>query len=166
MRSIMTLALVAVLSAPAAAQSHDGHQMVQPKAGEQQGRGMQGGGMGPQLPGPLQRYGAFAPAKVLEMKAMLELGTDQVAAITALVASSQAAGDAAHEPAMAAMQSLRAELAKPSPDKEAIRRSLVAHATAMGNMQWAQLDAALQVEALLTPSQRKHVEEMGSHDGH
>lgn len=169
MRSILTLALVAVLSVPAAAQSHDGHQMGQPQAGQPQGRGMQGGGMqmgGEALPGPVRRYGAFAPAKVLEMKGMLGLSAEQETAISALAAASKQAGDMAHEPAMAAMRSLRAELQKPSPDKDAIRQHLVAHATAEGNMQWAQLDAAMQVEALLTPAQRKHVEEMGSGAGH
>lgn len=166
MRTILTLALAAALAAPAAAQSHDGHQMGQPQAGMQQGRGMQGGGMGPQLPGPVRRYGAFLPAKALEMKAMLGLSAEQETVISALAASSKQAGDMAHEPAMAAMRNLRAELQKPSPDKEAIRQYLVAHATAEGNMQWAQLDAAMQVEALLTPAQRKHVEEMGSGSGH
>lgn len=168
MRSIMILALVAAVSTPLAAQSHEGHQMGQRPTG-QAPRGMQMGGMqmgGEALPGPVRRYAAFAPAKVLEMKAMLGLSAEQETAISALAASSKQAGDMAHEPAMAAMRSLRAELQKPTPDKEAIRQYLVAHATAEGNMQWAQLDAAMQVEALLTPAQRKHVEEMGSHDGH
>jgi hypothetical protein len=61
---------------------------------------------------------------------------------------------------MAAMKSLRAEMEKPSPDKEAMRQFLVAHATAEGNMQWIQVDAAMQAKALLTEAQRKHLEEM------
>lgn len=161
MRTVRTLTLLAVLAAPAAAQSHEGHQMGQPPAGQQGGM-MQGGMMGGQLPGPVRRYGGLAPAKVLEMKAMLGLSAEQETAITALAASSKQAGDDAHAPAMAAMRSLREEMAKPAPDKAAIRQYLVAHATAEGNMQWAELDAAMQVEALLTPAQRKHVEEMGS----
>lgn len=169
MRSIMILALAAALTVPAAAQSHEGHQMGQRPAAQTPRGGMQMGGMqmgGEALPGPVRRYGAFAPAKVLEMKAMLSLSAEQETAISALAASSKQAGDLAHEPAMTAMRNLRAEMNKATPDKGAIRQFLVAHATAMGNMQWAQLDAAMQAEALLTPAQRKHVEEMGSGSGH
>lgn len=167
MRTLISVALAAALMGPAAAQAQQ-HQHPQ-GAGQKppmgQMGGMQGGMMGGMqmgggLPGPLRSFGVYAPAKVLEMKEMLELTADQEAKLTALVESAKKAGEEAHAPAMAAMQSLRAEMAKPSPDKEAMRQFLVAHATAEGNMQWIQVDAAMQAKALLTEAQRKHLEEM------
>jgi hypothetical protein len=112
------------------------------------------------LPGPLRSLGAFAPDAVLKMKDHLELSADQEKKLTELAAWAKKAGDEAHAPAEASMQSLRAEMAKPAPDKETMKALLTAHATAMGNMQWVRADAAMQAKALLTESQRKHVEEM------
>lgn len=167
MRTLISVALAAALMGPAAAQAqqHQHQQGAGQKPPMGQMGGMQGGMMGGMqmgggLPGPLRSFGVYAPAKVLEMKEMLELTADQEAKLTALVESAKKAGEEAHAPAMAAMQSLRAEMAKPSPDKEAMRQFLVAHATAEGNMQWIQVDAAMQAKALLTEAQRKHLEEM------
>lgn len=166
MRALTSAALVAALMAPAAAQAQQHQHGQQQGQGQKQEMGqmgeMQGGGMqmGGGLPGPLRGLVPFAPDNVLKMKAMLELTADQEKQLTALSAWAKKAGDEAHAPAEASMQSLRAELAKPEPNKESLQSFLVAHATAMGNMQWVRADAAMQAKALLTEAQRKHVEEM------
>jgi hypothetical protein len=170
MRALISAALVAALVAPAVAvaQQHQHQQgpgqkqpMGQHQMGGMQMGGMQMGGMmGGGLPGPLRSLGVYDPDKVLGMKAMLELTSDQEAKLTALAASAKKAEEEAHAPAMAAMRSLRAELEKASPDKETMKALLTAHATAEGNMQWVRVDAAMQTKALLTESQRKHIEEM------
>lgn len=167
MRRLISAALVAALMAPAVAQAQK-HQHGQPQGqgqkqqmGQHQMGGMQGGmQMGGGLPGPLRGLVPFAPDNVLKMKGMLDLTADQEKQLTELAAWAKKAGDEAHAPAEASMKSLRAELAKPEPNKESLQALLVAHATAMGNMQWVRADAAMQAKALLTEAQRKHVEEM------
>ena len=165
MRTLIAAALVAALMAPAAAQAQQ-HQHGQPQGqGQGQGKGQMGGmqggmQMGGGLPGPLRSLVPYAPDNVLKMKEMLDLTADQEKQLTALSAWAKQAGDEAHAPAEASMKSLRDELAKPEPNKESLRGYLVAHATAMGNMQWVRADAAMQAKALLTEAQRKHVEEM------
>ena len=164
MRALISAALVAALMTPAVAQAQK-HQHGQPAQGQKQQmggmQGMQGGmQMGGGLPGPLRSLTPYAPDNVLKMKDMLELSADQEKQLTELAAWAKKAGDEAHAPAEASMKSLREEMAKPEPNKESLRGYLVAHATAMGNMQWVRADAAMQAKALLTEAQRKHVEEM------
>jgi hypothetical protein len=171
MRRLISAALVAALMAPAVAQAQQ-HQHGQPQTqgqkkemGAHQMGGMQGGmhggmQMGGGLPGPLRSLVPYAPDNVLKMKEMLELSADQEKQLTELAAWAKKAGDEAHAPAEASMKSLRAELEKPEPNKASLQALLVAHATAMGNMQWVRADAAMQAKALLTEAQRKHVEEM------
>ena len=108
---------------------------------------------------------AFAPAKLLEMKGMLELSGDQESRLTALQETAKKQSEDAHAPAHAAMQSLQKELAAGSPDMDAVKGYFMAHNTAMGNTQWIEVSTALQAMALLTDGQRKHVEEMASHQG-
>lgn len=133
------------------------------------GMGQQGGGMGSAagMPGPLRPYAAFAPDKVLAMKEMLELSADQEKQLGTLAEAAKQAEESAHAPAMAAMKSLQAELAKPAPDAEVVRQLLGAHATAEGNMQWIRLKAGMDAKALLSAEQAKHVTEHGamSHGG-
>jgi hypothetical protein len=167
MRGLMIAGLTLTLAMPLQAQA--GHQMGQPGQkkepagmGHQMGGQGQGMGMGMEmgLPGPLRSLGGYAPDKVLAMKEMLELTADQEAKLTALAGSAKKAGEDAHAPAMAAMQNLRKEMEKATPDKDVMHQLLVAHATAEGNMQWVTVDAAMQTKALLTEAQRKHVEMM------
>jgi hypothetical protein len=167
MRRLILAALVAALMAPAVAQAQQ-HQHGQPQGqgqkkemGQHQMGGMQGGmQMGGGLPGPLRSLVPYAPDHVLKMKEMLDLTADQEKQLTALSDWAKQAGDEAHAPAEASMKSLNAELAKPEPNKASLQAFLVAHATAMGNMQWVRADAAMQAKALLSEAQRKHVEEM------
>ena len=167
MRALISAALVAALMAPAVAQAQK-HQHGQPAQGQKQHMGQMGGMQGMQggmqmgggLPGPLRSLAPYTPDNVLKMKDMLELSADQEKKLTELAAWAKKAGDEAHAPAEASMKSLQAEMAKPEPNKESLRGYLVAHATAMGNMQWVRADAAMQAKALLTEAQRKHVEEM------
>ena len=137
--------------------------------GMHQGQGMgmqgQGMGMGMMVPGPLRKFMAFAPAKLLEMKGMLELSGDQESRLTALQETAKKQSEDAHAPAHAAMQSLQKELAAGSPDMDAVKGYFMAHNTAMGNTQWIEVSTALQAMAVLTDGQRKHVEEMASHQG-
>ena len=142
--------------------------MATPVAAQQPGQGMGGGthqGMGMMMPGPVRKYLAFAPEKILGMKEMLELSADQEAKLTALQEASKKESEAAHAPAHAAMQSLQKELAAASPDMAAVKGFFMAHNAAMGNTQWVEISTALQARALLTEGQRKHMEEMGSHMG-
>jgi hypothetical protein len=127
------------------------------------GMGQQGGGMAGEagMPGPLRSFAAFAPDNVLAMKEMLELSADQEKKLASLAEYAKQAGENAHAPAMAAMKSLREELAKPAPDEEIVKGYLSAHATAEGNMQWIRLKAGMDAKALLSAGQRKHVEEHG-----
>ncbi|HEX9164439.1 MAG TPA: hypothetical protein VF862_00910 [Gemmatimonadales bacterium] len=166
MRRLISAALVAVLMAPAAQAQQHQHGQPQgqgqkPQMGQHQMGGMQGGmQMGGGLPGPLRSLAPYAPDHILKMKEMLELSADQEKQLTTLAEWAKQAGEQAHAPAEAAMQGLRTEMGKPAPDQDAMRSYVVAHATAMGNMQWVRAEAALKAKALLTESQRKHVEEM------
>lgn len=164
-------ALLALVAAPVAAQGHAGHGAGQqqgqgPGQGMGHGRGMMGQGMGQQggegRMGVLTaRFGKYAPDAVLAMNEHLSLTADQVAKLTALVEEGKQAETTAHQPAHAAHMELRKLEAAESPDTAAMRQFFLAHHTAEGNMQWIRASIAIRTRALLTPTQRSHVEQMG-----
>ena len=156
MRSLFVVGLAgALLAGPLAAQAGG-------MGGMHQGQGgMQGQGMGMMVPGPLRKYMAYSPAKLLEMKGMLELSSDQEAKLTALQDAARKESENAHAPAHAAMQSLQQEMTSAGPDLAKVEGYFKAHNMAMGNTQWIAVSTALQARAVLTDGQRKHVEEMG-----
>lgn len=107
------------------------------------------------------RFGKYAPDAVLAMNEHLSLTADQVAKLTALVEEGKQAETTAHQPAHAAHMELRKLEAAESPDTAAMRQFFLAHHTAEGNMQWIRASIAIRTRALLTPTQRSHVEQMG-----
>jgi len=167
--TLAAAALLALVAAPVAAQGHAGHGAGQqgPGQGQPQGRGMmmgqgmmQGGGEG-RMGVLTARFGKYAPDAVLAMNEHLSLTADQVAKLTALVEEGKQAETTAHQPAHAAHMELRKLEAAESPDTAAMRQFFLAHHTAEGNMQWIRASIAIRTRALLTPTQRAHVEQMG-----
>ena len=127
--------------------------------GEAQARG---GGMGGMMMGPLGEFRAFAPISLLEHADRLSLRADQIERLTALAEAAEQQLEYAHAPAQAAMQGLGRELAADAPDTAFVRQMLTAHMTAMGNMQWARLQAALEARDLLDEEQRTLAAQLSS----
>ena len=156
MRVSIVLGLMTFAASSLAAQ-HQEHQAEGQAKGQMQMQGqMQMAGQ-EHLPGPLRAYAPFAPEKVLAASETLGLSAEQTAKLKAIAEWARKANEQAHAPAHAAMMSARDELAKASPDTAVVRLQIAAHATAEGNMQWLQLSAALQVQAVLTAEQRAKV---------
>jgi Spy/CpxP family protein refolding chaperone len=122
----------------------------------------QGAGMGGMMMGPLATFRPFEPAALLEQADRLGLDEEQVARLTAVRDSTEQLVEAAHAPAQAAMQGMRRELEAETPDTATVHQLLSAHMIAMGNMQWARLEAALKAREVLTEDQRTIVGEMTS----
>lgn len=156
MRVSILLGLLTFTASSLAAQ-HQGHQPEGPGKGQMQMQGQMQMGAQEQLPGPLRVYAPFAPEKVLAAAEPLALTEGQTAKLKAIAEWARKANAEAHAPAHAAMMSARDELAKASPDTAVVRMMIVTHATAEGNMQWIQVSAALQVQAVLTAEQRAKV---------
>ncbi|HSR16413.1 MAG TPA: hypothetical protein VLL51_11705 [Gemmatimonadales bacterium] len=164
MRALIGIGLATCLTAAPLLAQQSGMGGMQHGQGMGQGM-MQGQGMGMMVPGPVRKFMAFSPDKILGMKEMLELSADQEAKLTALQEASEQESEAAHAPAHAAMQSLQQEMTSASPDLAKVEGYFKAHNTAMGNTQWVEVSTALKARALLTEGQRKHMEEMGGHQG-
>ncbi len=135
---------------------------AQTRGQQGQGHGRQGSMDGMMMMGPLAEFRPFAPANLLEQVDRLGLSSDQVEHLTALADSAAQDLEYAHAPAHAAMQGLERELAVDAPDTASVRQLLAAHVTAMGNMQWVQLEAALEARGLLTAEQRTMVVQMST----
>jgi Spy/CpxP family protein refolding chaperone len=118
--------------------------------------------MGGMMVGPLATFRPYEPVALLEQADRLGLDDGQVARLTALRDSTEQRLEAAHAPAQAAMQGVRRALEAEAPDTAAVRRLLSAHMIAMGNMQWARLEAALNARQVLTHAQRTIIGEMTS----
>jgi Spy/CpxP family protein refolding chaperone len=164
-KTLAWTALFGVLAAPVAAQQHE-HPAGQPPAQAPARGGMMAGGMmmgaGMVGMGPLTaQFGKYAPDALLAMNEHLSLTADQASKLAALAETAKQAGMAAHEPAMAAHMELRKLQAAEMPDTAAMRQYFMAHHTAEGNMQWIRASIAIRARALLTPTQRAHVEQMG-----
>lgn len=166
MRTLIAIGLATCLATAPLAGQQSG------MGGMQHGQGMgqgtmqgQGMGMGMMVPGPVRKFMAFSPDKILAMKEMLELSAEQEQQLTALQEASKKESEAAHAPAHAAMQSLQQEMTSASPDLTKVEGYFKAHNTAMGNTQWIEVSTALKARALLTEGQRKHMEEMAGHQG-
>ncbi len=167
MRVTLALVLTVAVALPAAAQrpdttrmrmggQHQGMQHNMAAGQKMGGQGMQGG-MGEMMGMMMGGAAPFAPAKLLDRRDQLGLSDDQVAQLTELDQATTATADQAHQPAHAAMQTLRAELAQPAPDTAKVHAYLNAHDTAMGNVMWIRIKAALAAKALLTDAQRERV---------
>jgi len=187
MRSLaVAVATTLLLAGPLDAQMHQGtqggaqsppHGMMGP--GRMQGGAGAMGAMGatgmhdmamtePQgapMTGPMGPLRGFAPAALLAHRAELELSDDQVSKLTALQQRADSAAAQAHMPAHAAMVGLQQALAAERPDVDEVRRLFEAHQTAMGNVQWANAEAALEARGLLTPVQYGMVRGMQMRDG-
>lgn len=166
-RITAALSALVLVAAPLVAQGHETHGSAQPP---QQQTGMMGGrqmGGGEGAMGVLTRdFGRYAPAAVLGMKTHLSLTADQEARLTALAEEEKIAVADAHHPAHAAHMELRRLQAAETPDLEAMQRYFLAHHTAEGRMQWLRVSYAVKARALLTPTQRQHVDQMGSGAAH
>lgn len=162
-KTLASVALLGVLAGPVAAQQHE-HPPAQPsvpaRGGMMTGGMMMGGEM--MSMGPLNaQFGKYAPDALLAMNEHLSLTADQASKLAALAEEAKKAGMAAHEPAMAAHMELRKLQTAEVPDTAAMRRYFMAHHAAEGNMQWIRAGIAMRARALLTPTQRAHVEQMG-----
>jgi len=146
---------MALFTTPALAQHQHGQQGM--PAGQQHGAmggDMMMGGLGGTMMGPLSaQLGAFAPAALLDRQKDLELTPAQVTRLEAIRDHAAQESEQVHAPAHAAMQSLRTEMASPSPDLEKVKALFQAHHTAMGNTQWVAVQAAVDARAVLTPEQ-------------
>ena len=152
MRALGFAGMALVFAAPLAAQQHhpemhhggqsmgQGHAMCQEMMAK--GGGMMGGVM------------LFAPDQLLKQSDRLALTADQVSRLTALRDATAKAANDAHQPGMAAHQSMDRALKETPGDTTAIRQYFMAHHTAMGNMHWILANAALEARAVLTESQR------------
>jgi len=172
MRVTLTLALALAFAVPAAAQKPDTtrmrmggqHRGMQPGTPARQGmrgmgQGMGGQGMGEMMGMMLGGTASFAPAKLLAQREQPGLSDEQVARLKELEETTSRAADQAHQPAHAAMQTLRAELALAEPDTVKVHAYLNAHDAAMGNVMWIRVKAMLEAKALLTEAQRQQVAE-------
>ncbi len=129
------------------------------------GMGMRQGGMGMGMGmggmmGPMGSIMAFDPSHLLAAKDRLQLTEPQVARLTAIRDAGKKAETDAHQPAHAAMMSLRKELDSAKPDTSTVRQLFMAHSTGMANVMWARASTALQARAVLTDLQRGRVEGM------
>jgi Spy/CpxP family protein refolding chaperone len=155
MKILACFVIVALASVGSlAAQAHQHQEQEHARQMEHQDQGVRMGGMH-----------SFQLSMLLEHHDELELTDDQVAQLTALEEATKQAVDEAHQPAQAAMQNLHNELMSENPNPESVRTFFTAHHTAMGNMQWIQLESVLEAMALLTPEQlatiKKAVQEHG-----
>lgn len=165
--TVTTFTILALAASPLLAQGHEGHGQPQQRQGMGMMGGMHMGGGGDQPMGPLTgRFGKYAPAAVLAMKDHLALTADQLSKLTALAEAEKAEVMAAHHPAHAAHMELRKLEGAEAPDTAAMRPFFLAHHAAEGTMQWIRVTHAIQAKALLTPTQRAHVEQMGGGAGH
>jgi len=152
MTSIRSLALLALVGAPLAAQ--------QP--------GMMGRGMMPhmmqmrEMMAPMMRGMAFAPNQLLERKDSLGLTAQQVTRLTTLRDAAKAAHDAAQAEAKAHMDGLAQAFHASAPDTSAVKLHFQAAHAAMGKAHWTMLAAAAQAKALLTDEQRARVDRWAS----
>jgi hypothetical protein len=171
MRTLSLALMVGLLGAGSLeAQMH--HQGQEARRGQQQGMMDGMGAMGGMdmmgmmgMMGPMAEFAAFAPGQILAHREHLGLTDEQATALTALQEKTDQAAEAAHAPAHAAMQSLQQELAAETPDMERAHQLFVAHQTAMGNVQWARLEGAVEAGKLLTPEQRGMIKGISMHGG-
>lgn len=165
-KTLAWTALFGVLAGPVAAQQH-AHPAGQPPAQAPARAGMMAGGMmmmpgGEMAMGPLTaKFGKYAPDALLAMNEHLSLTADQASRLAALAESGKHTGMAAHQPAMAAHMELRKLQDAEVPDTTAMRQLFMAHHAAEGNLQWVRATIAIRARAILTPTQRAHVESMG-----
>lgn len=147
----MRIAILVSTAALVSAASLSGQMHRQRDQGPAEGPGVR---MGAMMIGPLARYRQFEPEALLEHADRIGLDDAQRAQLGALQEAAAQSLEDAHAPAQAAMQGLRRELEAEVPDTAAVRQLLSAHMIAMGNMQWARLEAALQARDVLTDEQR------------
>lgn len=118
-----------------------------------------GTGMAGMTMGALASLRPFEPALLIDQAERLGLDGEQIARLTVLKEVGAQRLEDAHPPARAATLGVRRELAQETPDTATVRQLLTAHTIAMGNMQWARLEAALQGRAVLTDEQQAKVHE-------
>lgn len=158
MRPSIVVGILLAGGTPLAAQQH--HQEMDKGQGKPAmcaegccaGMDMQGGGM-------MGAVMNFAPDQLLKQSTKLGLTADQTARLTALRDATAKAADAAHEPAMAANQSMMKAMQETPADTAAIHGYFAAHHRAMENMMWIRMNAAMQAKEMLTEKQRGLVKE-------
>lgn len=156
MRTLRMLGLVALVTAPLAAQ-----QPSQPDTGRppmMRHRMMGPGVMGQEMMEPMMRGMAFAPDHLLGRKDALELTPQQVTRLTAIRDAAKAAHDAAHAEHRTHMEAMAQAMKAAAPDTTGIKQHFQAAHAAGGKAHWAMLSAAAQARALLTDVQRGRVE--------
>ena len=153
---MQTLTLVAVLSAPLAAQQPMASDSMHHEHDGMMGHGRMGHGMmGAGMPGMMMMGGMeYAPAHLLAMNGELSLTAQQITALTALRDAAKRTHDAAMDKIKTHLDELRAALDAATPDTVAIRTHFLAAHDAMGQAHLGMLIANARAKALLTDAQR------------
>jgi Spy/CpxP family protein refolding chaperone len=161
MTRIRTLALLALVAAPLAAQ-----QPAKPDTGTRH-RMMMGQPMPhmmqmEQMMAPMMRAMAFTPDHLLARKDSLNLTPQQITRLTTLRDASKSTHDAAAAGAKMHMDAMAQALSAASPDTAAVKAHFQEAHTGMGKAMWAMLGAAAQARAMLTDEQRARVDRWAS----
>ena len=163
MTRIRSLALMALLGAPLAAQ-----QPAKPDSGMR--HGMMDPAMMPhmtqmeQMMAPMMRTMAFTPERLLARKDSLSLTPQQATRLTTLGDAAKTGHAAAAAEAKAHMDALAQAFQSASPDTAALRLHFQGAHAAMGKAHWTMLAAAAQAKAVLTEDQRARVKALGEHN--
>lgn len=112
---------------------------------------------------PLHTVMVYAPQRLLERKAALQLGIDQESRLARIAAASRAAHDSAWAAADQHRGQLQEAVAAAVPDPASVAAHFEAMHAAMGAAHQAMLRAALEARVVLTVGQRGMVDPAG-HD--
>ncbi len=116
-------------------------------------RARQGEGM---MPG-MQMLEAFAPAKLLEQRAMLALTETQIRQLQQIEVEVTATGEHALATHETHREQLHSALMAAKPDPHVVRTHFDTAHAAMGHAHWQRIDAALRGMAVLTETQQQSV---------
>lgn len=111
---------------------------------------------------PMKRAMTFSPDHLLARKDSLNLTSQQVTRLTALVDARKKAHDAAHGEARTHLNVMGRTLSGAVADTNLVKLHFQAAQSAMGAVHWAMLTAATQARAVLTDEQRARVERWAS----
>ncbi len=107
----------------------------------------------------------FSPGHLLRRSAPLELNEDQIAELTELRDGLEAAGREAHSGRSGTQSRMRELMGSDEPDLNAIREEFMSNHAALGEFQWARIEAGVNARNLLTDEQRGRVQGWGEARG-
>lgn len=103
----------------------------------------------------------FAPGHLLHRSEPLELTEGQIAELTGLRDGLEAAGREARSGRSERQSRMHELLGSDDPDLSAIREEFTRNHTALGEFQWARIEAGVNARSLLTDEQRGRVQGWG-----